>query len=474
MPRNVALLLVVCLLAACAAESGPETTVAPETTTTSASSTSTTGPTTTTLPPRTPLIIDTDMASEGVMSVLYLLAQDDFDIRAITVSGTGLVHCEEGVAQVLGLLALTGTSDVAVACGPERPVEGQNAFPTSWRVGADGLYGLELPTGRSPADMAAPELIVSVVQNAAVPVMVYADGPQTNLASALRIDPSIAENIERVYAMGGAFETSGNTVRNPDAEWNIWIDPVAADEVFRQLPITLVPLDATNQVPLTVFHLAALEGAVVSPAGEAIATMLQGHEQMASGGLLFWDQLTAALLVDPTYGAIEEHSVEVILDEDRSIAGVTRFAPTGATMSVLADVDVARFERDFLSVLAGADVGDIVIDPDLRFSFDGTEWSFDIPDEAAPGPFTVELVNDGDGAIAVTFGWLVEGATLEDAEAWETVEQPPFYELEEVFVAGPGERVYPVIELTEPRDYVLYGLDVRPSPTLFGVIIISG
>lgn len=408
------------------------------------------------------------------MSLVYLLAQDDFDIRAITVSGTGLVHCDAGVDQVLGLLELVGADDVPVACGPDRPLEGFNAFPTSWRVGADELYGLDLPAGGKPVNLSAPELIVSVVGASDRRVLVYADGPQTNLASALRLDPSIAEKIERVFAMGGAFDVAGNTDRNPDAEWNIWVDPVAADEVFRSLPVTLVPLDATNQVPLHIFHLAALEEAAVTPGGRAMVTMLQGNEQLAFGGLFFWDQLTAGLLVDTTLGSAEERMVEVIVGDDRTTAGATRFADAGSPVNVVTDVDASRFETEFLSTIAGTEIGSIETVTDMVFGFDGDEWSVQVPAEAAPGTFTVDLSNGGEGDVLVVFGWLIEGGTLDDAEAWDSIDQPPFYDFERAIATGPATQIYAVVELTEPRDYVLYGLDfLGGRPTLIGVITVS-
>lgn len=473
--RPTVLVLSLCLLAACGADPGSTETSADPTTTVASSAPTTEAPVSTTVPPATPLIVDTDMAAEGVMSVLYLLAEETYDIRAITVSGTGLVHCDRGVEQVLGLLALVGADHVPVACGPENPLEGHNRFPLDWRMGADDLYGLELPEGGAPSVLSAPELIASAIAESDVPVVVYADGPQTNLASALRLDPSIAANVERVVAMGGAFDAAGNAGPNPDAEWNVWVDPVAAAEVFGVLPVTLVPLDATNQVPLNLFHLAALEKSVASPAGRAVVTMLDGNEQLAFGGLFFWDQLAAALLVDPTYATVEHRTVEVVLDDDRRVAGVTRTAAGGSPMEVAVDVDTARFETEFLSVIAGADVGPIVMDADWLVAFDGDAWSVAIPAELPSGRFIVELANDGGGDVVAVFGWLTGGATLQDAEAWESIDQPPFYEFEDAAFAAAGTRTFAFVDLPEPRDYVFYGLDFAASrATMLAAVEVAG
>ena len=408
-----------------------------------------------------PVVIDTDVALEGMMSVLYLVGQDDLDIRAITVSGTGLVHCEEGVAQILGLLDMVDAPEIPVACGPETPLEGINAFPTSWRTSADAGYGLDLPTSRSPVEEPAPELLASSILGSDGPVTVYADGPQTNLASALRLDPSITENIDMAYIMGGAFDVAGNTIRNPGAEWNIWVDPVAADEVLSSgMPITLVPLDATNQLPLHIFHLRALQAQRGTPAAEAVATILEENDQLGSGGLFFWDQLTAGLLVDGSYGTTATRSIDVVLGEDRSAAGSTVESEGGSSVEVVESVDRDRFETEFLSALAGEQLGPIEADPDWSVAFDGDAWSSDVPDSLKPGDYVVRLQNPTDGDAGIAIGWLIDDATAEDMDNWDGISQPPFYELESFVLATPGIDTIVGVTLTSSHEYLLVGLDV--------------
>lgn len=469
--RWVALLGVVALVvSACDDAADPATTTTATTSTTSVPTTSTS------LPPSrgTPVVIDTDMAAEGTMSVLYLLEQSDLDVQAITISGTGLVHCESGVEQALGLLALVDREGIPVACGAEEPLDGINAFPSSWRVAADEAYGVELPRGGAPSDMDAPALMASVIGASPEPVVVYADGPQTNLANALRADPALVDNIAMVYMMGGALDVEGNALRNSDAEWNIWVDPVAADEVLRSgVPITLVPLDATNQVPLHVFHLEALQAHATSPAARVVGAMLE-NTQIAGGAMYFWDQATAVLLIDESYVTLEAMNVRVVLEENRSVAGATVVDPSGTPVRVATSVDATRFERDFLTALAGEDVGPIVIDTDWTVTFDGTDWTLDAPESIESGAYTVELTNSGPGTAVLVFGWLIEGATLEDLAAWESLSQPPFFELGPVFFTGPESAVVAVAELEGPQRYVVHGLDIDGvEGTTMGVIEVS-
>jgi len=426
-------------------------------------------------PQGTPILIDTDMAADGIMSMLYLLEHPDLDVLAITVSGTGLVHCEEGVEQALGLLALVGETGIPVACGPEDPLEGINTFPGSWRAVADEGYGLELPPGGQPSDLDAPGLLVSVIGASPEPVVIHADGPNTNLAAAFRAEPSLIDNISMVYVMGGAFETGGNAIKNTDAEWNIWVDPVAADEVLRSgVPVTLLPLDATNQVPLNVFHLQALQAHQSTPAADVVVTMLTGLDSLAAGFLYFWDPLNAAILVDETYAEYESRSVAIVLDDDRSIAGAVVVDGSGSPIRVVTDVDVSRFESEYLSAIAGEDVGPIVIDTDWTGTFDGTSWEFDLPESLASGSYTLQFANRAPGPAVLVFGWLVDDATLEDLDAWDSLEQPPFLELGPTLFAEGRSETVTTVELEGPQSYVVVGLDIDGNEvTTISVVEVS-
>ncbi len=76
-----------------------------------------------------PVIIDTDMGADDIMAILYLLQRPDARVQAITVSGTGLTHCTPGTRNALALLARVGAHDIPVACGRERPLQGNAQFP---------------------------------------------------------------------------------------------------------------------------------------------------------------------------------------------------------------------------------------------------------------------------------------------------------------------------------------------------------
>ena len=152
------------------------------------------------------------------------------------------------------MLALTDYGDVPVSCGAEAPLVGDNAPPAEWLTTIETVEALGLPEGGEPVAQDAVALFTSTIQDSPEPVTVLALGPLTNVGAALEATPELAENIEMIYVMGGAVDVDGSSVseENTVAEWNIYCDPHAARLVFESgAPITLVPLDATNEVPVT-------------------------------------------------------------------------------------------------------------------------------------------------------------------------------------------------------------------------------
>ena len=228
-----------------------------------------------------PVIFDTDMAHEDMIAALFLLGHPNINLRAITVAGTGEAHCQPGVAHALRLVAISDHDAIPVACGPQTPLAGDHVFPTSWREAANNAYSVELPTETREPTLSAPDLIIDILQNFEEKISIVAVGPLTNIAAALQKSPEIGANIETTTIMGGAVDVPGNVgvssvgINNDFAEWNINIDPAAANIVFNSgVPITLVPLDATKEVPVTRNFYRALGEHRSTPAAELVYELL--------------------------------------------------------------------------------------------------------------------------------------------------------------------------------------------------------
>ncbi|MFN2195575.1 MAG: nucleoside hydrolase, partial [Anaerolineales bacterium] len=306
------------------------------------------------------IIVDTDLGNDDVLALLYLMQHPGVELQAITVVGTGLVHCAPGVRNVHGLLELAGYADIPVSCGSEEPL-GQEAepFPASWRTSADRLWGLGLPLNeRQPASLAAPDLIADQLRQAEAPLTILALGPMTNLAQALAAYPEMLPKIEGLYSMGGAVEVPGNVYDpslgfdNRTAEWNFFADPEAARQVFASgVPITLVPLDATNDVPvgMPLFRLLAQHHTTrAATFTYDIFYINQGWIQ--SGGYYLWDTLAASVLTNPEVAEYQDYELQVI-DTPGPDYGRTLSGAGGLPVRVAIQADQAMFEEIFLRVI---------------------------------------------------------------------------------------------------------------------------
>jgi inosine-uridine nucleoside N-ribohydrolase len=200
-----------------------------------------------------PLIFDDDGSPDGTIALLYLLRNPRFDVRLVTVS-PGEAHPEVFAAHIADLLAALGKTDIPVGAGSEVPMEGTNAFPEPWRQASDNFWDISLSnTAQPPHPSSAAEMIRDTLSASEKPMLVFVSGTHTNLAEALRLDPTLGIHISDLYVMGGSLYVPGNIesdwpeIHNQVAEWNIWVDPLAAHEVFTaDLSLHLVPLDATN------------------------------------------------------------------------------------------------------------------------------------------------------------------------------------------------------------------------------------
>ena len=304
------------------------------------------------------LMVDTDMGEDDMRAILYLLKHPSVEVKAITVAGTGEAHCEPGVRHTLGLLALSGVGDIPVACGRETPLASDHSFPAGWRQGADSLYGLSLPEGGRASTLSAPELIASAILAAPEKTVIVATGPLTNVAEALLSSPEMVGDLAMIYIMGGAVSVQGNVgssgagIANEFAEWNIYIDPHAAGIVFDSgVPITLVPLDATQHAPVTMGFYQRLESLHSGAEASLVYDLLTANLGFVeSGGAQFWDSLTAAIVTDESLATFETYELQVV-EEEGVESGRTRLSPGGASVRVAVSANGPRFEDTFLSVL---------------------------------------------------------------------------------------------------------------------------
>ena len=303
-----------------------------------------------------PLLIDTDVAADDLVAISFLLASPSVEIKAITVSGTGEAHCVAGVDVVLRLLERLDAPEIDVACGRETPIAGDHAFPDAWRSGVDDGSGLRLPaTSRQPFAGTATEIIATTAEDVDG-LRVLTLGPLTNLAEALKSHPDLVQRLESVYAMGGALFVPGNVAfggpsDNEVAEWNIYVDPTAAQVVIDSgLRVRLISLDGTNQVPVTTEFAARIQQDATGPGAQILAELFATHPFMTDGTYFLWDPLAAALAADYPLGSFSAARVDVEEAEGPQV-GFTRPVDGTPNVEYLSSADRAAAEATLLETL---------------------------------------------------------------------------------------------------------------------------
>lgn len=246
------------------------------------------------------LLIDTDTASDDAVALIMALRSPDVRVEAITVVA-GNVPLQQAVRNALYTVELCGER-VPVHAGAAKPLA-RPLETAQFFHGEDGLgdQGYPPPTA-SPAELPADEAIIEAARDHPGLAIVTL-GPLTNVAEALRRDPDLADRIGRLVVMGGAACAVGNVT--PAAEFNLWVDPEAAREVFAAgVPTEMVGWElCRGDANLTRAEMAAVRGFDTEIARFAIdcnATAFEANRrQSGDPGLGLPDPVAMAIALRP-------------------------------------------------------------------------------------------------------------------------------------------------------------------------------
>lgn len=241
------------------------------------------------------IIIDTDPGQDDAVAILLALASpEELDVLGI-VAVAGNVGLHHNANNARKVVELSGRRDIPVYAGCARPM--RRDLVTAEHVHGDtGLNGPVLPDPTIPLQTQHGVDYIIETLMAAEPgtITLCTLGPLTNIAMALVKEPRIAERVQELVMMGGAYFEVGNIT--PAAEFNIYVDPEAADIVLRSgIKITILPLDVTHMIQSTPARFAAIKG-LGNSTGQAVYEMLafsEGFDLQKYG----WD---GAPLHDPT------------------------------------------------------------------------------------------------------------------------------------------------------------------------------
>ncbi len=260
------------------------------------------------------IIIDTDPGQDDAVAILLALASPEIEVLGITAVA-GNVPLELTARNARIVCELAGRPDMLVFAGARQPLK--RPLVTAEHVhGRTGLDGPALPEPTMALDPrgAVPFLVETLRAEPSGSVTLCALGPLTNIALALLKAPDIADRIARIVLMGGAYFEVGNIT--PAAEFNIYVDPEAADQVFHAgVPLTVLPLDVTHKALVTRTRNDGFR-ALGTRAGTAVAEMTDfferfDREKYGSDGAPLHDPCVIAWLLRPDLFSGREINVEI-------------------------------------------------------------------------------------------------------------------------------------------------------------------
>ncbi|MFQ2341742.1 pyrimidine-specific ribonucleoside hydrolase RihA [Aeromonas dhakensis] len=296
-----------------------------------------------------PVILDCDPGHDDAIALILALASPELKVLAVTTSA-GNQTPDKTLNNALRILTLLGRDDIPVAAGAPKPLARELIIADNVH-GESGLDGPKLPDPAfAPVAMTALELMAKCLRESPEPVTLVPTGPLTNIALLLAAHPELKSKIARIVLMGGAAGAGNWT---PAAEFNIYVDPEAADMVFKSgLPITMCGLDVTHEAQVMDEDIERVR-AITNPVAQCVADLLDFfmiyHRDPKWGfaGAPLHDPCTIAWLLAPALF----HGVECRVDIETGgthTSGMTvvdRYGLTGkpANALVLLGLDRAGF-----------------------------------------------------------------------------------------------------------------------------------
>ncbi|EMX4955935.1 pyrimidine-specific ribonucleoside hydrolase RihA [Raoultella planticola] len=248
-----------------------------------------------------PIILDCDPGHDDAIAIVLALASPELDVKAIT-SSAGNQTPEKTLRNVLRMLTLLQRQDIPVAGGARKPLMRELIIADNVH-GESGLDGPALPgPDFAPQSVTAVELMAKTLRESPQPVTIVATGPQTNVALLLNSHPELHDKIARIVMMGGAM-VLGNW--QPAAEFNIYVDPEAAEIVFQSgIPVVMAGLDVTHRAQihgLDIERFRQLGNPVATIVAELLDFFMEYHKDAKWGftGAPLHDPCTIAWLLKP-------------------------------------------------------------------------------------------------------------------------------------------------------------------------------
>lgn len=303
-----------------------------------------------------PVLHDHDGHVDDLISTILLWLAPEIELQAIGVTN-GDCFAEQGLEVMLKIGTYLDLEGCEIAMTPD---EMPNPFPDNWRreshiINELPLFGenyLKEPyqAGRARRCEA---VFADCLANSKVPMTIVTTGPVTNVAKVFAEQPELTQKVKEMIIMGGAINVPGNVEEeghDGSAEWNLYADPFSFKAILdTKIPLKLITLDLTNQLPVTKEFLQKLEIQAERSKASKLATKLwslvKGFEYY------FWDTITAAAALEPGLFKFKEMRLD-ISTSGKSMGKTSTSLFGGRKVQVASQLDKNAFEELLLSILA--------------------------------------------------------------------------------------------------------------------------
>jgi purine nucleosidase len=264
-----------------------------------------------------PVIHDNDGHVDDLLAALLLWLAPGVDLQAVTITA-GDSYPDQSFSAFLKMATFLDLEGPEIAYSEDEVV---NPFPDSWRSESRLVNGMPLFSEISlkSAYQQGPvrkshSVISDCLSHTKEPITIVSTGPLTNVAKVFDDRPELKSKVKEFVIMGGAINVPGNVEQdNSDgsAEWNLYADPPAAKTIFDlNVPIKLVSLDVTNQLPFSKDFLERVQAQAETSRASRLAATL--WSLVKSIQYYFWDTLTVACVIRPSLFEFKDVKVDVL------------------------------------------------------------------------------------------------------------------------------------------------------------------
>ncbi|CAM3237278.1 nucleoside hydrolase [Vagococcus fessus] len=308
------------------------------------------------------IIIDCDPGHDDAMALFMAMASSEVEVVGITTSA-GNQKPEKTFQNARKLVALANKEEIPVVRGASKPIRRELIIAEEIH-GETGLDGAELPNPTVPElEQSANDFLAETLRASEEKITLIATGPLTNIAIFLLSHPELKEKIEMISFMGGAC-FGGNY--SPHAEFNIFVDPEAADIVLKSgVPTAMFGLDVTLKAQVFENDIQDIR-AIDNEVSRTMADLLdffnltttipfwaeEGHVE----GIHMHDPCAVAYVIDPTLFTVYPMAVEVETSDTLALGSTVvdydDLSDGDKTTLVAFDIDLPRFKQLMMETMA--------------------------------------------------------------------------------------------------------------------------